>query len=79
VAASAIGVFVATEDGAVVDPQPTKRNGKHTTKAIIILTTITRVGGEKRCLDMSFLLIRNGPMSRLNEQANSASSGRCIH
>jgi hypothetical protein len=65
VAASATGVFVATEGGAVVDPQPTKRNGEHTTKAIVMLATITRVGGEKRFLDMSFLLIRNSPMSRV--------------
>jgi hypothetical protein len=79
VAANATGVFVATEDGAVVDPQPTRRNGKHTTKAIIILTTITRASGEKRFLDMFFLLIRNSPMSRLSVQANRASPCHCIH
>jgi hypothetical protein len=79
VAVGATGVFVTTGGGAVVDPQPTKRNGKHATKAIIVPTTITTVSGEKRLLDTSFLLIRNNPMSRLSVQANIASSCHCIH
>jgi hypothetical protein len=79
VALGATGVFVETGGGAVVDPQPTKRNGKHTTKAISMLTTITGASGEKRLLDMSFLLIRNNPMSRLSVQAKIASSCHRIH
>jgi hypothetical protein len=79
VALGATGVFVEAGSGAVVDPQPTMRNGKHTTKAISMLTNITRASGEKRLPDMSFLLIRNNPMSRLSVQANIASSCHRIH
>jgi hypothetical protein len=75
VAAGTRGVFVETGGGAVVDPQPTNRNRTHKTRAIRRLTTISRASGEKRLVDMAFLLIENNPMSRLSVQATIADSG----
>ena len=79
VAAGATGVFVETGNGVAVDPQPTKRSKKHTTKAISVPRTITRASSEKSFLDISFLLMGNNPLPRLNVQANTSSFHHHTH